>query len=292
MRIQDYEPPKLTLGVVGVVAIIIPILLGYFLVSGLGTSKAYTDAFQGGAGSSSTTTTSSSGNASVAISIPTGAGTPGGAPGYAPDTVTVVVGVNNTLVWTNNDGQVHHTVTSKTVPSGAASFNSGDMAGGATFNTTLTTPGTYTYICSYHTWMTGTVVVVAGSGTTSSSSSSTSSTSTTASSSSSSSSAIPANATLIAMPKGAGLPNGAPGYAPDNITIVIGVNNTVAFINNDTVHHTVTSGTIPQGATSFDSGDMAPGASFVYTFTVPGTYTYICIYHSWMTGTITVVKGK
>jgi len=57
------------------------------------------------------------------------------------------------------------------------------------------------------------------------------------------------------------------------------------------VAHTVTSKTVPTGASSFNSGEMLPGATFTYTFTVPGTYSYYCIYHSWMTGTVTVVQG-
>jgi plastocyanin len=66
------------------------------------------------------------------------------------------------VTWVNNDGSVHHTVTSTSVPSGATSFNSGDMAGGATFTYTFTVPGVYQYDCVYHPWMTGTVTVVAG----------------------------------------------------------------------------------------------------------------------------------
>ena len=263
MRAQDYEPPKLTLGIVGLIAIIIPILLGYFLVSGLASNSAYSCAFS----CATSTTTSSTGAAAVTeISIPSGAGSPNGAPGYAPDKVTVVVGVNSTVTWTNNDGSTHHTVTSSSVPQGASSFNSGDMAGGATFTYNFTTPGTYQYLCSDHSWMTGTVVVVAGSG---------------------------VGGVAVSIPSGAGSPNGAPGYSPDKITVVVGVNNTVTWTNNDgSTHHTVTSSSVPQGASSFNSGDLAGGATFTYTFTTPGTYQYLCSYHSWMTGTVVVVAGS
>jgi plastocyanin len=266
MRTQDYAPPRLTLGVVGVIAVIIPILLGYFLVSGMATSTCY----EGLCGTTTTTaTTASSGplgniTASVAVSIPSGAGTgPSAAPGYAPDTIKVVMGTNNTVTWTNNDS-AHHTVTSV---SGNGSISSGDMAPGATFNYTFTAPGTYKYICNYHTWMSGTVVVKAGSA---------------------SAPPPPAAGLMISIPKGAGNPGAAPGYAPDKVTLVIGVNNTVTWTNNDSAHHTVTS---VSGNGSISSGDMAPGATFTYTFTTPGTYQYLCVYHSWMTGTITVVKG-
>jgi plastocyanin len=73
------------------------------------------------------------------------------------------------------------------------------------------------------------------------------------------------------------------GYDPDNITVVIGVNNTVIWTNNDNEPHTVTA-----TDKSFDSGNMNPGATFTYKFTTPGTYTYICTYHPWMRGYVTV----
>jgi len=261
MRTQDYAPPKLTLGVVGVIAIIIPVLLGYFLVSGMATSTCY----EGLCGTTSTTTTTASSgpSASVAVSIPSGAGSgPSAAPGYAPDTIKVVMGTNNTVVWTNDD-TAHHTVTSV---SGNGSINSGDMASGATFNYTFTAPGTYKYICNYHSWMSGTVVVVAGTG------------------------APTPTVTHISIPSGAGGgPSAAPGYSPDKVTLVIGVNNTVVWTNDDTAHHTVTS---VSGNGSINSGDMASGATFNYTFTAPGTYKYICNYHSWMSGTVVIVAGS
>jgi len=77
----------------------------------------------------------------------------------------------------------------------------------------------------------------------------------------------------------------ATGYEPDNITVVIGVNNTVIWTNNDNEPHTVTA-----SDGSFDSGNMNPGATFTYTFTKPGSYTYICTYHTWMRGYVTVLQ--
>jgi plastocyanin len=81
----------------------------------------------------------------------------------------------------------------------------------------------------------------------------------------------------------------APGYKPSSVTVVIGVNNTVMWANNDTANHTVTPGNEPAGATwSVGSGDMAPKAVYSFTFTVPGTYTYSCAYHNFMSGTVVV----
>ena len=75
-------------------------------------------------------------------------------------------------------------------------------------------------------------------------------------------------------------------YSPSTITVVIGVNNTVTWINNDNAPHTVTA-----TSGSFDSGNLNQGQSWTHTFTTPGTYTYRCTYHPWMTGTIIVKSG-
>ena len=72
-------------------------------------------------------------------------------------------------------------------------------------------------------------------------------------------------------------------YSPETITVVMGVNNTVTWVNNDDVPHTVTA---TDG--SFNSGNMNAAQSWSHTFTAPGTYTYYCAYHSWMKGTIVV----
>ena len=98
---------------------------------------------------------------------------------------------------------------------------------------------------------------------------------------------------LVTIPSGAASPSGAPGYSPDTVTVVIGVNNTVTWMNNDTAGggtaHTVTPVTEPTaGNWSNGSGNLPAGMSYTFTFTVPGTYFYDCIYHTWMTGSVIV----
>ena len=58
-----------------------------------------------------------------------------------------------TLTWTNT-GQVTHTVTSDD-----QIFDSGDLAPGQTFSTTLQDPGTYWYFCAVHPFMRARIVV-------------------------------------------------------------------------------------------------------------------------------------
>ncbi|MGI0091135.1 MAG: cupredoxin domain-containing protein, partial [Nitrososphaerales archaeon] len=54
-----------------------------------------------------------------------------------------------------------HTVTSQSVPPGAAAFDSGNMLKGAVFSYTFIVPGSYTYYCKYHAWMVANVTVLA-----------------------------------------------------------------------------------------------------------------------------------
>lgn len=99
--------------------------------------------------------TTAAAGAKVSVAIPAGAGTDTSSQGYSPATITVVIGANNTVVWTNKDG-VPHTVTSVDKV-----FDSGNMDTGDTFAYTFTTSGTYHYSCAYHPWMKGAVVVKA-----------------------------------------------------------------------------------------------------------------------------------
>lgn len=75
-------------------------------------------------------------------------------------------------------------------------------------------------------------------------------------------------------------------YAPANFTLKAG--SMVTWVNKDTVTHTVTSSSVPSGASTFDSGNLAYQNTFSVTLTVPGTYHYYCTIHPTMLGTITV----
>ena len=73
---------------------------------------------------------------------------------FAFDPTSLSVPVGETVTWTNEDGAAH-TVTSD----GQGPLDSGDIAGGATFEHTFDQPGTYGYVCTIHPTMTGTVEV-------------------------------------------------------------------------------------------------------------------------------------
>jgi plastocyanin len=67
-------------------------------------------------------------------------------------------------------------------------------------------------------------------------------------------------------------------------TMAINAGDSIVWVNQDTVNHTSAS----DGALIWDSGNIAPGASYKRTFTAPGTYNYHCGIHPSMKGTIVV----
>lgn len=75
-------------------------------------------------------------------------------------------------------------------------------------------------------------------------------------------------------------------------TMNVPVGTTITWTNEDSVAHTVTSGTVDGFETSpdgiFDSGDLAAGDTFSHTFTEEGEFTYYCTPHPWMQGTVRV----
>lgn len=73
-------------------------------------------------------------------------------------------------------------------------------------------------------------------------------------------------------------------FSPANLTITVG--DTVSWTNTDDSPHTVTA-----NGGAFASGNLDGGATFSWTFTSAGTFTYVCSYHDEMVGTITVVAA-
>ena len=69
-------------------------------------------------------------------------------------------------------------------------------------------------------------------------------------------------------------------FGTNPLTVATGT--TITWTNRDTIAHTTTSNAGTWNA------NLAPGASFNFTFTTPGTYPYHCTVHPNMVGTITV----
>ena len=78
------------------------------------------------------------------------------------------------------------------------------------------------------------------------------------------------------------------GYSFNPQSLKIPVGTTVTWTNLDRVAHSVESGNSEVLAGVFGSGLLDYGESYSYTFNQPGTYTYHCGPHPYMTATITV----
>jgi plastocyanin len=72
------------------------------------------------------------------------------------DPAAVDVQPGTTVKWVNK-GQHKHTITSIT-----GLWDSGDLAGGASYSATFNAPGTYSYYCRHHKGMKGTITVGGG----------------------------------------------------------------------------------------------------------------------------------
>ena len=71
-------------------------------------------------------------------------------------------------------------------------------------------------------------------------------------------------------------------YKPASITVPKGA--TITFANHDSTAHTATS----KQAGAFESGPIDPGKSAKITLEKTGTFTYYCLFHPFMKGTIIV----
>ncbi|MEE8112814.1 MAG: plastocyanin/azurin family copper-binding protein, partial [Nitrososphaerales archaeon] len=81
-------------------------------------------------------------------------------------------------------------------------------------------------------------------------------------------------------------------YVPKEPTVTLGVDNSVVWLNQDPVLHTVTAD--PGSPDDFAddasrSNFLDIGGTFTFVFTSPGEYKYHCEPHPWMRGTIIVL---
>jgi len=70
-------------------------------------------------------------------------------------------------------------------------------------------------------------------------------------------------------------------FAFDPATITIDKGSTVAWVNKDSVAHTIT-------GTGFDSGSFETGQNYSRKFDQSGTFEYYCAIHPSMKGTVVV----
>jgi plastocyanin len=172
---------------------------------------------------------------------------------FVPNTMTIQAGESVTFVNADDD---EHSAT-------GSGFDTGKMLPGDTVTITFDKPGTYDFVCQFHSHMRGTVIVE-GSGT--------------------------PVASPVASPVGSPAAAANAGetvtvdivdfaFAQPDLTIRPGT--TVTWINTGVAPHTVSG--LPT-----ESGTIDPGQSFSFTFDEVGTFDYQCAFHPQMTGRVIV----
>lgn len=74
-------------------------------------------------------------------------------------------------------------------------------------------------------------------------------------------------------------------YDPPEVTIKAG--GSVTWTNSDVAKHTASGEPVGDG---FDTGTLNKGDSMEVAFDQAGTFKYVCLFHQFMTGTVTVVE--
>jgi len=70
-------------------------------------------------------------------------------------------------------------------------------------------------------------------------------------------------------------------FEPDTLAVRRG--DRVTWVNEDLVPHTATA-----SAKAFDSGSIAPGGTWTWIATEPGTQVYVCTFHPTMKGELSI----
>lgn len=102
--------------------------------------------------------------------------------------------------------------------------------------------------------------------------------------------------TTVLIPTGSEDPQSELNYEPQTVTVVLGVNNTVLWINQSpTTANTLTTDNFREGQqvpNAFQSSILMPEQSWEHTFTQAGTYGYHGDPHPWQKGTVIVLSHQ
>ncbi|HJU95092.1 MAG TPA: plastocyanin/azurin family copper-binding protein [Nitrososphaera sp.] len=217
-----------------------------------------------------------------------------GSPDYDPEAAQVPVG--NAIVWDNQD-TVPHTATSGTGPqdpNSAQLFDTSIINGGEE-STPVELQGvsegqTIPYYCIVHPYMTAELTIVAGGQGGGQQQAGGGGANQTGETTGAGGGTAAGGGPTINILEGAAV-QGSPDYDPEELTASAGAEVTV--VNQDTLPHTVTSGTGPQdpnSAQTFDTSLINGGESAALSLAqvTAGQYDYYCIVHPYMTGKLTV----
>jgi cytochrome c oxidase subunit II len=133
-------------------------MIGNLTVVSQASYNKWYSSLGGGSGSNSSSASVSTNGQTDTVNLPSGVGE-NNQLNFSPSTLMVTSGT--TITFVNQDTAVHN-IDFMSVPSGstvAQGTTSPNLKNGNTYTVTLSTPGTYTYVCDYHNWMKGTITV-------------------------------------------------------------------------------------------------------------------------------------
>jgi plastocyanin len=104
-----------------------------------------------------------------------------------------------------------------------------------------------------------------------------------------------ARESTVIIPEGSSVPENGSNFTPQTLTVMVGVNNTVVWVNQDVVPSTVIADN--EGDPDFFDATSKPdllmqGEQFRYKFMRPGEFDYHSEPHPWMRGTVVVLPGR
>jgi len=170
----------------------------------------------------------------------------------------VIIPLNSRLLWMETlslENAPYHSIQSVDNLFGTGSMTAADMG----FYDNTFTDGVYEYYDSFDESLTGKIII-----------------------------SKPTNSVNIN--EGTASPECADTYSCyDTFAAQVDVGEKVTWQNQDTLYHTVTSGTPGDGPDGlFDSGPIDTYLYFSYTFEEAGTYDYFCMVHPWKQGMVVV----
>ncbi|MBI3253173.1 MAG: hypothetical protein HYZ56_00340 [Nitrosopumilales archaeon] len=180
-----------------------------------------------------------------------------------PFPAQLIITQGDTVTWRNDDN-VPHTVTSgysQQEEFAGQIFDSGIISSGESFSYTFSDEriDDYSYFCSIHPWMTGEVLVQYPE---------------------------PESSVDVILPLGISNPELQLFPNPQSITVVLGINNTVRWVNEDDSGRTLTA-----DDNTWTTGLIKPGSSKSIIFNKTGTHGYHGEPGPWIKGTV-IVKEK
>lgn len=100
----------------------------------------------------------------------------------------------------------------------------------------------------------------------------------------------------VTIPSGASTQNATKNFEPASLTVVIGQNNTVVWVNRDISAVTIKADNntaYPDFfAATINSTALLPNQTFEFIFVKPGTFGYHSEPYPWLRGTVTVLPSR